>query len=138
MIFPIIIYSVTAVGMLWAIINAYSVLSIKVEGAQGKDYLHLENERDSDKIRMMVDIGGKISRGADTFLFQEYLIMCVFIVFFGGLVFGVVDILGNESGGVSAYCTYAYVVGSVTSMLCGWIGMKIAVVSNFRTTFKAM
>ena len=138
MIFPIIIYGVTAIGMLWAIINAFSVLSIKVEGAKGKDYLQLESERDGDKIKMMVDIGTKISSGADTFLFQEYLIMCIFIVFFGGLVFGVVDILGNESGGISAYCTIAYVIGSLTSMLCGWIGMKIAVVSNFRTTFKAM
>jgi len=36
------------------------------------------------------------------------------------------------------YGTFAYIVGSLTSILCGYIGMRIAVAANFRTTYKAI
>lgn len=32
----------------------------------------------------------------------------------------------------------AFILGSIGSMLCGFIGMRIAVVSNYRTTYKAL
>merc|ERR1719456_1320103 len=35
---------------------------------------------------------------------------------------------------VGAGAMVAFVVGAVTSILAGWIGMKIAVYTNFRTT----
>ena len=35
------------------------------------------------------------------------------------------------------YAVMAFIIGSLTSMVCGWIGMAIAVKSNFRTTFMA-
>lgn len=63
--------------------------------------------------------------------------MAIFIVVFGAVVFFVVDFTGSTNG-ISVYATLSYVIGSVTSMICGYIGMKIAVQANFRTTYKAI
>lgn len=62
--------------------------------------------------------------------------MTIFIVVFGAIVFLLVDYLGSNNG-VVFYATSAFVVGSFTSMLCGFIGMRIAVEANYRTTYKA-
>jgi len=64
--------------------------------------------------------------------------MLIFIVLFGAVVFIVVDWLGSDIGGIRFYATFAFILGSLTSMLCGFIGMRIAVAANFRTTFKAI
>ena len=64
--------------------------------------------------------------------------MGIFIVVFGAIVFYIVDFTGNSANGVGFYATISYVIGSVTSIICGYIGMKIAVQANFRTCFKAI
>ncbi len=65
--------------------------------------------------------------------------MSIFIVVFGIVVLLVVDIFGQGgSGKIRFYASIAYLIGSVTSMLCGYIGMKIATASNYRTTFRAI
>lgn len=124
------IFGCCGLGLLWSIINARSVLSVD---PRTSNRLH---DVDFEKIEAMIEIGRKIERGAGAFLSQEYTIMAVFIIFFGFIVFLLVDWVGL--GRVSFYATTAYVVGSVTSMLCGYIGMKIAVKANFRTTYAAI
>lgn len=129
----LVIYLCGVAGLVWSIICTKQVLSIQPAAANPT--------KDSDVtcINMMLKIGRMIESGADAFLYAEYSIMCIFIVFFGAVVFFLVDWLGNESGsGVRFYATIAYVIGSLTSMICGYIGMKIAVKSNFRTTYSAM
>lgn len=64
--------------------------------------------------------------------------MLIFIVVFGLIIFFLVDYLGSPIKGFHCYATISFVVGSLTSMLCGFIGMKIAVSANFRTTYKAV
>ena len=64
--------------------------------------------------------------------------MLGFIVVFGIVVLFVVDIYGGHENNFSAYATIAYIIGALTSMLCGYIGMKIATSANFRTTYKAI
>ena len=92
-------------------------------------------------LKMIKDYGGKIDAGATTFLVAEYKIMAVFIVLFGALVYGIVDVLGARASQGNRYVPYAtisFIIGAVTSILCGYIGMKTAVNANYRTTFKAM
>jgi len=72
-----------------------------------------------------------------SFLYQEYTIMAVFIALFSVVVLFVVDIFGQRTAGFRFYATFAFIVGAVTSILCGFIGMRIAVVSNYRTAYKA-
>lgn len=119
-------------GLVWAVMNAIEVTKIQLAPHDA------QNEKEIHGIDQMLKIGGKIELGAGAFLGQEYTIMAVFIVFFGTLVFVLVDYIGNEGSGVRFYATVSYVVGSITSMVCGYIGMKIAVKSNFRTTYMAI
>ncbi len=62
--------------------------------------------------------------------------MTVFIVIFSVVVLVIVDIYGQEHPKFQCYCTVSFIIGSFTSILCGYIGMRIAVAANYRTTFK--
>lgn len=118
-------------GLVWAYANHSAVKNVQLV-SQG------DGEEEEAKIQAMQSIGQKISDGANTFLSQEYMVMGQFIVVFSVVVFVLVDMLAKTSPGFSMYATIAYIIGSVTSMGCGYIGMSIAVQANFRTAFKAM
>jgi inorganic pyrophosphatase len=72
----------------------------------------------------MCKIAKTIQEGAMSFLYQEYTYMMMFIVVFSVILFFFTGIP----------TTVAFVVGAVTSMICGYIGMLIAVYTNVRTT----
>ncbi|CAM9406892.1 unnamed protein product [Chrysoparadoxa australica] len=61
---------------------------------------------------------------------------CIFVVIFGLVVFFLVGI-GQGSYAEGAFTTIAFVLGALTSILSGYIGMKVAVFSNVRTTIGA-
>jgi len=75
-------------------------------------------------VAMMIKLTGIISDGAMAFLYAEYTYMAGFIVVFGAILFFLTDMA----------TVVAFVVGAVTSILCGYIGMRIAVYTNARTT----
>lgn len=63
--------------------------------------------------------------------------MTLFIVLFSFVVYFLVDYYGSVLGGFHCYATVSFIVGAFTSMICGFIGMKIAVAANYRTTYMA-
>jgi K(+)-stimulated pyrophosphate-energized sodium pump len=72
----------------------------------------------------MTEIAGLIETGSMTFLRKEYTILAVFLA-------AVTILIGMSSLGMNtAIC---YVLGALTSMLCGFIGMKAATKANVRT-----
>merc|ERR1719174_1882919 len=75
-------------------------------------------------VSQMKQISATIAEGAMSFLFTEYLYMGVYVVVFSGIL---LFFTGKEA-------TISFVVGALTSIICGWIGMKIAVYTNVRTT----
>ena len=77
-------------------------------------------------------VAQQISDGANIFLLTEYLYLLIFIAIFALLIFFV-----GEHKQWTAYTTVAFLVGALTSILCGFIGMKIATASNYRTTYSA-
>jgi inorganic pyrophosphatase len=139
------IYGCVALALVWALIHTISILKIKVTVDDSQN--HETNPMNSDaqeitmkeKLDAVKSIGEKIQKGAYAFLFQEYLIMILFVIIFSIIVIFVVDIYGVKDlePKFRAYATVAFIIGSLTSMLCGWIGMSIAVKTNFRTTFMA-
>ena len=129
----ITIYASVALALLWALMNTLSITSIKI-GSSSEESSLINNE----KLITVQTIGERISKGANAFLYEEYMIMSIFIVVFAVIVLVVVDVLGHASASFRAYAAIAFVTGAITSMLCGYIGMKIAVAANYRTTYKAM
>jgi len=74
-------------------------------------------------LEKMQEIGKIIQDGADAFLYAEYRYLAVFVVFFSPVVFVA----------AGKYACIAFVVGCLTSTFAGWIGMKIATYTNYRT-----
>jgi H+-translocating diphosphatase len=65
-----------------------------------------------------------------TFLKQEYLFLGFFIAAFAVLLSLTAEIQLGQF-----YTTIAYLIGGLTSILAGYIGMRIAVYTNVRTTY---
>ncbi len=86
-----------------------------------------------DQKDLLISLMGKISEGADSFLFKEYFYLFFFIIFFGTLVF-----LYAEPIAFIPFTAIAFVTGASSSILSGYIGMKIATKANARTCYKAL
>jgi len=83
--------------------------------------------------------------GADTFLQQEYLYLGIFAACFAILLVCTVDMqeMSREATDEKPfnpstnfpYTAAAFLAGCITSTIAGYVGMKIAVFANSRTTF---
>jgi Na+/H+-translocating membrane pyrophosphatase len=78
---------------------------------------------------MMHQIATSISDGAITFLKQEYFWLSIFCLIFAIIVYFAAEVNNYP------YTTVAFLIGAMTSMLCGYLGMLIAVTTNWRTTY---
>ena len=94
---------------------------------------------DDDKaayLAEMLKIAELIKNGAIEFLKKEYCYLAVFCGIFSILIYLAVDAQGsNDSIRYIPYTTIAFFIGAFTSMLCGFIGMRVAVHTNVRTTW---
>ena len=99
------------------------VASVKLDGYPNDTHI---NRGDSlpDALEKMKELGGIIQVGADAFLNAEYFYLAIFVVLFTPVV----------CGAAGRYAVIAFVLGCVTSTFSGWIGMKIATYTNYRTT----
>jgi len=76
-----------------------------------------------DVLHKLKKLSGIVADGAMAFLKYEYAVILAFVIVFSGVV--------------GVFCgvptIVSFVVGALTSMLCGWIGMQIAVKTNVVT-----
>ena len=111
-----------------------------------------DGETEEEKIANMIDIYNSIVEGAKSFLFEEYKICAAFIAIFGAVVFvmvshsgtcteaqylethtrnasGVFPIAGKTTSAwnfrVGGVTTAAFVIGGITSMISGYLGMMV-------------
>lgn len=96
----------------------------KDEESQG-----IRNSLSEQKLQQMADIAKLISDGADTFLRTEFMAIGICTILFSLIIASVVE---REAG--TFYVTFAFLWGALTSIVCGYIGMWIAVRANVRTT----
>ncbi|XP_044471381.1 pyrophosphate-energized vacuolar membrane proton pump [Mangifera indica] len=120
------------------------------------DYLIEEEEgiNDDNVVLKCAEIQSAISEGASSFLFTEYQYVGVFMVVFAILIFvflGSVEGFSTKSQpctydrfkmckpalATAAFSTISFLLGAVTSVVSGFLGMKIATYANARTTLEA-
>lgn len=115
-----------AVGIVWSAKEWVAVAAVKLDGHP--DLLKNQDSKAkkgaADIVAEMTKIAKIIEEGAMQFLFAEYTYMAVFIVLFSGILIWFTGIA----------TTIAFVVGAITSIICGYLGMRIAVYTNVRTT----
>lgn len=77
----------------------------------------------------MITLSETISKGANNFLFREYSYMVGFMVVFGAIVFFLAETKIGE-----VWTLIAFELGAVISIISGFVGMRIAVTGNVKTT----
>jgi H(+)-translocating pyrophosphatase len=143
-----IICSLGVLGLVYGVYCIFSVILVTPQPKEKKQSDEESNPLNNEKYvnRAMGNHGGitqlqcdklkevsdKIAEGANVFLLYEYCFLMIFVIFFGSIIFYFTE----HYKGVP-YTTVAFVTGALTSILCGFIGMKIATASNYRTAYKA-
>lgn len=83
---------------------------------------------DTKENKQLVETAVIIKNGAMAFLMKEYSFLLVFVVLMGVVV-------GCVTQDGATICSF--IVGAFLSASCGWIGMRVAVAANYRTTYMA-
>jgi len=89
--------------------------------------------RQDEGSEQMKKIGAAINNGAMAFLKAEYKVLSVFVIVVAVLL-GVMNMGKDDS---SVMISFSFIVGAVCSALAGYLGMKVATKSNYRTTHAA-
>merc|ERR1719453_2470451 len=119
-------------GIIYATVEYIRIRNITVS-AEDEEVKLLKDSNTEEKIKKMNDISGFIAEGAETFLLEEAKYMCVYMVFFGGLIYFLID---HELTNGKPYATVAFLIGCITSLAAGWIGMQTAVMCNVRCAYE--
>jgi K(+)-stimulated pyrophosphate-energized sodium pump len=119
-----IIIACSMLALVAAAIFAKKVVSIPIEG---------ESE---EKVKKFTEISDAIAEGAMAFLTREYKVVAVFCVAFAAIM---VFTLNHEGTGINEgiFTAVSFLIGAFISSLCAFLGMKIAVMGNVRTTISA-
>eukprot|EP00696_Hemimastix_kukwesjijk_P018960 gnl/Hemi2/8059_TR2777_c0_g1_i1.p1 gnl/Hemi2/8059_TR2777_c0_g1~~gnl/Hemi2/8059_TR2777_c0_g1_i1.p1 ORF type:complete len:801 (-),score=320.10 gnl/Hemi2/8059_TR2777_c0_g1_i1:75-2390(-) len=129
------------VGLIWALINAKAVAKVSYDGEEydssSSTSLRAEEGGHSPlTLQKIRDICKAISDGANSFLAAEYKYCFIFITCFAVII---LILLGVSDGwAVGGFSTLSFFLGACTSILSGFIGMRIAVFANGRTALKAI
>ncbi len=120
-----------AVAILFGLFNALLVMRIHIISPE-EEAMQLREDKHIVKLHEMVRISKLIEEGAHTFLWQEYVVVSIFVVLFAVVIAFTVE----ESFG-QVFTVVPFILGAVTSILSGYIGMSIAVKANVRTCKEA-
>ena len=87
--------------------------------------------------RRLIEIYTAIYEGAESFLRAEYSVCTLFVVVFSVVIFFLVSWGTGWDSARGFLTSLSFVLGAATSMASGYLGMKVAVFSNVRTTISA-
>jgi len=135
----LVILSSSAIALVWALVQFFIIRRIPVKSAeldQDETYLTGANNAEATTMRLN-EIYCAIYDGAESFLKAEYTICLYFVIIFGATVFGLVFYGTSGNFYRALFTTISFVLGALTSIVSGYLGMKVAVYSNVRTTISA-
>jgi len=123
-------------GLLFTAFQWREVKQVEVTEELDDDYTVMV-EAGFEKCTQLQQEMSRISRiiedGAQTFLITEYKYMAAYVFLFYLVVLGFYWIVGDMYVGFGT--VWAFVVGAFTSIICGYIGMRAATMTNVKTTF---
>jgi H+-translocating diphosphatase len=134
----LVIFLSGAIGLVFAGYLYYEVSQIAVKPSDDLK----EGSHEKASANEVYAIYTTIQDGAQAFLWAEYQYCFIFIAVFSVVIFVVVS-FQSEAGEpvfvakIGAMTAAAFLVGGLTSILSGYIGMMVAVYSNARTTISA-
>jgi H+-translocating diphosphatase len=126
------------IGLIFAAYQFSLIQAIKLE-SHGEDEstpVRADAEAAGSHTARLKEIAEAISTGADAFLHAEYTICTIFALVFAVIILVLVS-WGQKDWIDGTLTAVAYLLGAFTSILSGWIGMKVAVYANVRTTVSA-
>eukprot|EP01063_Lacrimia_lanifica_P032667 TRINITY_DN561_c0_g2_i1.p2 TRINITY_DN561_c0_g2~~TRINITY_DN561_c0_g2_i1.p2 ORF type:complete len:851 (+),score=383.41 TRINITY_DN561_c0_g2_i1:55-2607(+) len=139
----------TVAGLVFAAYNAYAVSTVGLlrppegaEGPRGEEGAPMIANPNDAGMRTVHDIAMLIDDGAKAFLWAEYRYMAGFMLVSSVIIVVLIGLSGVDKPGQNAWANggmsaFAFNVGAFTSILAGYIGMRIAVYTNSRTTLQA-
>ena len=126
-----VILTSAIVGLVFAYWQYTMIQGISIESKTGLS--KAEEDTADDETERLKAIHSAIEVGAKAFLWAEYKILFVFCTGFSILIFALIS-WGQDDVLEGFLTAFAYLLGSLTSVLSGYIGMTVAVYSNVRTT----
>jgi len=129
------------VGLVWAYLQFVLISRIPVESQPGGGGSESEplvsNGGHSEKTARLNEIYTAIYEGAESFLKAEYRVCFWFIICFSILILVLVAWGTGWDAARGGFTAISFLLGALTSMGSGYLGMKVAVYSNVRTTVSA-
>lgn len=133
-----------ALGLVFSYFTFKKISAIEVDPdkmeASGAGLLVQEDGLPGRRVQDKVfEIYRAIYDGAHSFLYQSYVYQGVFMILFSVIIVIVLGTANKEDGRWvdAAFSCVAFLVGATTSILAGFIGMKVGVFSNARTAMES-
>jgi len=92
---------------------------------------------EEEQAKKLTFIHGAIADGAMAFLKQEYKVLTIFMVIFAAIIALLINDTHTPNIHEGIYTAIAFLFGAAISIASGYIGMKVAVQGNARTTVSA-
>eukprot|EP00398_MALV-I-01_sp_L67-1_P000815 gene815-729_t len=131
LLFVLVVPPVLCVG--YAVMELLWIKSIKLAGEDGRkmeriEQMHLQLDgANQNCLFEMRRIADAIAVGANAYMDEQSKYLMYYMI-------GAAVIITPMCG---LACTFCVFVGGITSIICGYIGMKVAVFTNVRTSFEA-
>jgi len=127
-------------ALLWAFLQFLIIARIPIES---HDDVHSEGtglvdgRNDEATTARLKEIYEAIFEGAESFLRAEYAVCTIFVAVFAVVIMALVTWATGWNLTRGFLTSLSFVLGALTSMASGYLGMKVAVFSNVRTTVSA-
>jgi inorganic pyrophosphatase len=134
-----IIFAAAVVALLWALIQFSIISKIPVQsgGGAGEQEGLISSGDDEAVSARLNEIYTAIYEGAESFLKAEYTVCFWFVLAFAILILILVSWGTGWDFARGSFTAISFLLGAFTSMASGYLGMKVAVYSNVRTTVSA-
>lgn len=136
------------IALVWAYVQFKIIAKIPVvslgdipitddANSQANAFIAVNENEITETTSRLIEVYEAIYEGADSFLKAEYKVCFQFIAFFGVVVLFLVSWGSDWDFYQGGFTALSFWLGALTSMASGYLGMKVAVYSNVRTTISA-